>query len=742
MVSAISFRQNLHAKVISAISLVLLLGSLLSWFYVTHQEKELLLAGEKQAIQSISKTAASFIVEAMLIKDYPVIQDYISQLSSLNPYILSITLTRNDGKIITKMGQDLLNDPALDGYSLATDSVTYAIKITPWDSAPEPLGVLTISSSLTEINQAIYQQTLTIGVIWAGLYLAIVLSLFLIFRHNVFTPLEQLQLAAEKISQGDMNYQIQHQHKDQFGVVMDQFNAMVRQINERESALIDSEAQYRDLYDNAPSAYVSVDPHSGEIIHFNHALCTMLGYAPNELIELCLTDFPQQPDIAEHHQLMSQIKTGEIIHNKNIQWLRKDGMPLWLNLSAVPVTNDQAEVIESRFTLTDITPLKTAQRQAEQASEAKTLFLSRMSHELRTPMNAILGFAQLEKYSLKKGNSVNLEASIEQIISAGAHLLMLIEDILDVVKTEQQQLNIEMKSLDTHLAISESMALVESLASSHNITLNFQPSQLCIVADRRRFKQVIINLLTNAIKYNQKNGSVTVTVESSAENLVAIHVTDTGVGIAYEDKDEVFHPFSRLTYANQHEIQGIGIGLTLVKLLVEEMNGKIDFHSTVGKGSTFTVQFAKGNPVNHEAVFAARQTPQQPATSATTDHCTVLYIEDDAASRTMLEIMLKPYAGITLFCTPTSSEGIKTAEQWQPNILFIDINLPDMNGIDTLRLLRKKPQFTDTRIVAMSANAMPGMVEAAMEAGFDRYLTKPVDIMQVINEIKALAGSL
>ncbi len=377
--------------------------------------------------------------------------------------------------------------------------------------------------------------------------------------------------------------------------------------------------------------------------------------------------------------------------------------------------------------------LASAKSAAEEANMAKSQFLSRMSHELRTPLNAVIGFSQIQERYFDETTPPNLRQSRDHILLAGKHLLALIDDILDIVKIEQNKLDLSLDTVDLDTAIEASLSLVKNQAGEMNITLSYEQTGFSVMASSPRLIQVLVNLLSNAIKYNHKCGAVTLSAKALAQGQIEVVVEDTGVGIDPKDQEKVFAPFSRLTYATHNEIDGTGIGLALSKFLVEHMNGRIGFDPAPVQGTVFWLRLPQGEAVESEPSLDS----DYPTISTHLVH-TVLYIEDSPASRQLLEMTLSQYPDLRLLTAHDAEEGIEIAKKTRPDLILIDINLPGIDGLSALKIMKNDPTLGDTRMVAISADAMPQQVDTAMKAGFDQYLTKPVELNQIVKVIEAL----
>lgn len=381
----------------------------------------------------------------------------------------------------------------------------------------------------------------------------------------------------------------------------------------------------------------------------------------------------------------------------------------------------------------DVTDRKKHELELVEANKTKTEFLSRMSHELRTPLNAIIGFAQIQKMKLTENTPKDERTATDHIFEAGQHLLMLVEDILDVTKLEQNKMDIPLTAIDLDTVIGASLNLVKNEATKNHITLNHKQSGISVIANVRRLQQVLTNVLTNAIKYNRESGSVTISTKILEQKLIEVAIGDTGVGIDPQSEESVFSPFSRLTYATKNEIGGTGIGMALSKSMIEQMNGHIGFNSAAEDGTIFWIQLPQGKAVKNDS----SQEKELP-TAATNIVHTVLYIEDHLPSRELFKMIFTGYPELLLLTAKNAEEGIELAKKSPPGLIFIDINLPGIDGIAALRILQSDPSLAHSRMIALSADALPGQVEKAMQAGFDAYLTKPVEISQIVQVIEAI----
>ena len=380
-------------------------------------------------------------------------------------------------------------------------------------------------------------------------------------------------------------------------------------------------------------------------------------------------------------------------------------------------TNDQLQQ--------EIAERRRAEEDADRANRAKSEFLSRMSHELRTPLNGIIGFAQLLELEAQGDEQ---RESIEMILKSGRHLLDLINEILDIARIEAGKLALSLEPVLVNEVVAAALDMLRLEAASKRIDVVVTALEGYVLADRQRFQQVVLNLLSNAIKYNRAGGAVRVSSEVGAEQ-VRLSVGDTGRGIAPETMSRLFTAFDRLG-AEQTAIEGTGLGLVLSHHLVEAMGGTLSAQSTLGEGTTFTVglrrvesptvgiERASGREVDEVGLDGLRGT--------------VLYIEDNLSNLRLLERILARRPGVTLLSAMQGSRGIELARDHQPDLIILDLHLPDLSGSDVLARLCTDPRTKQIPVVILSADATPGRIKRLLEQGARDYLTKPLDVRQVL----------
>ncbi len=395
-----------------------------------------------------------------------------------------------------------------------------------------------------------------------------------------------------------------------------------------------------------------------------------------------------------------------------------------------------ARTAELRDTLAD---LETARTQAENANRSKSEFLSRMSHELRTPLNAVLGFAQLLELDELTDRQ---EASVAQIAKGGRHLLDLINEVLDVSRIETGNLGLSCEPVLPSEVVSDVLDLVRPLALDRSITLttNLRHADEHVLADRQRLRQVLLNLLSNAVKYNRVGGSVSVgSADAPDAGKLRITVTDTGPGIAAEQRALLFEPFERLG-AEHTNVEGTGVGLALSRCLAEAMGGSLDVESTPGQGSRFWIELPRvESPLQQHRRLNPEPVPAR-VTHADPVRRTVLYIEDNLANVRLIEQVLGTRSDLTLVTAMQGRLGLELARGEHPALVLLDLHLPDTDGAQVLAALRSDPATAAVPVVILSADATENQIERLLAQGAHAYLTKPIDVRQLLGLVDELVA--
>jgi PAS domain S-box-containing protein len=419
----------------------------------------------------------------------------------------------------------------------------------------------------------------------------------------------------------------------------------------------------------------------------------------------------------------------------------RDAQDVIIGYLLIGTDNTARQLVEAQRALLDQAlqdknaELESAKFVAEKANLAKSEFLSSMSHELRTPLSAILGFAQLME-SGSPSPTDSQKRSIDQILQAGWYLLELINEILDLALIESGKLSLSLEPISLAEVMRECQAMIEPQAQKRGISVAFPHFEMpCFVqADRIRVKQVFINLLSNAIKYSKVDGTVVVEHITSTPGRIRICVKDSGEGLAADKLAQLFQPFNRLGQEANAE-EGTGIGLVTTKRLVELMKGVIGVESTVGVGSVFWIELDL-TVEPHPAAGAAEPTAVARAqVHADAQSRTLLYVEDNPANLLLVEDLIARRPDMRLLSARDGNRGVEIAHASRPDVILMDINLPGISGIQALRILAEDAATAHIPVIALSANAMPRDIEKGLEAGFFRYLTKPIKVNEFMDTL-------
>ncbi|MBE0649948.1 MAG: PAS domain S-box protein [Bacteroidales bacterium] len=530
---------------------------------------------------------------------------------------------------------------------------------------------------------------------------------------------------------------------------VEQRTELLAETNEK---LREEEAKFRLVVESAPNAIIMVNS-KGIIQMVNLQAESYFGYSRNEMIdnsvEMLVPDSAKIGHISERLNYMSHPKTRNIGDGLDLSGRKKDGtvFPIDVALSPIQLNNETSVLasiidISKRKAIED--EIKNAKVEADRANLAKSEFLSRMSHELRTPMNSILGFAQL----MKMGElSPSHKKGVEHILKNGKHLLELINEVLDLSRIESGKLSISLEPIYLAGIVSETLDIVLPLADQHKIQLKFDDcsnKNIYVKADQQKMKQVLLNLLNNAVKYNRENGSVKIgcyvvdgkpetesqETDGQEQKMVRISITDTGKGIAPEDLKTLFDPFQRIG-AGVTEIEGTGLGLTVAKKLVEAMGGTIGVESRPETGSTFWIELpkAKHQLENYERLNKVQKTELK---KDNVDGI-LLYIEDNVSNTQLIEQIIESHRpSIHLISDMYGRNAVKLARDYKPALILLDLDLPDIKGSEVLQMLQNNDETKFIPVVILSADAMPKQIDRLLKSGAKNYLTKPLDVVEFL----------
>jgi two-component system, sensor histidine kinase and response regulator len=503
-----------------------------------------------------------------------------------------------------------------------------------------------------------------------------------------------------------------------------------------------SETRTRAILDSAMDCIINMD-HEGNVIEFNPAAERTFGYRRDQVLGQPLDELIIPTEFRERHRkgLARYLATGEEpVINQRLEMaaLRADGTVFPIELAIIRIPVDGPPIFAGF--LRDLTERKEAEQRviqareesikAESANRAKNEFLSRMSHELRTPLNAILGFGQvLEMNPL----SDDQRECVNQITRGGKHLLGLINEVLNIARIEAGRMDLSPEPVRVADMLREVLDLVQPLGAAKQIRLRADLANVnghCVLADNQKLKQVLLNLLSNAVKYNRDQGEVTLSCEQGPPGRLILIVSDTGPGIPSEKLGRLFVPFDRLG-AEQTSVEGSGLGLPLSKGLVELMGGTLSVTSAVGQGSRFCVDLAQAQGAPQDVAEAVAKSTKD-ITSGPAKGWTLLYIEDNLDNVRLVQRILEHRPGNRLLTAMQGSLGLELARRPRPDLILLDVHLPDINGDKLLEQLKATEETSLIPVVVISADATARQIETLREAGAWDYLTKPIDVPQFL----------
>lgn len=461
----------------------------------------------------------------------------------------------------------------------------------------------------------------------------------------------------------------------------------------------------------------------------------VLGWSPAEMCSRPFLDFVHPDDVeATQHEVARQVQAGESVLQFENRYRRRDGE--WRTLSWKSMPQPDGLLFATARDVTEkqehLRELEAARIEAERANVAKSEFLSRMSHELRTPMNAVIGYAQLLELSSEDPKT---REYAEAILKGGRHLLSLINEILDLARIEAGKLTISLEPVSVDGAIRQAIELIRPTAEGRGITIEQdveEASSATVNADRQRLVQVLVNLLSNATKFNRPDGKIAIRGRRADPSSYRVEISDTGMGIDPSFLSELFKPFERL---GNDTAEGTGLGLALSKNLVQLMGGSIDLLETGPKGTTFALNLrTAANP----AAIAPLALGQHLTRLSDRAHpLRIVYIEDNPSNIKLMETLFSEVGGAELKSAADGATGLELVAQELPDVVFLDLHLPDMHGYEVLARIKGDPKTEPIPVIVISADATRSQIKRMLGAGAFSYLTKPIDFTDIFAELEA-----
>ena len=700
-------------------------------------------------------------------------------ITAMDPSIRSLMVTDGKGKILMANQYKWIDSPAASvtdyRLSIAHDVIASS---KPWLSftgtdmsliqgyfpvvlelendqgrPKNRLGILFVESSIAARLAAAKAAAATAAWTFGGVMLLAAAFIGLLLHLLVSRRLQQLAKTAEALAGGDLEARADIAGNDELSQLGGAFDEMAHRIKANIHSLEAAEEELRELNETLELRISERTEQLQEAqriallgnwqwdIATREVSCSdevyrIFGYAPGEiaLSHMAFLGRLNPHDLEQLEQAKTEALQGKQQISLDQRIMLPDDHTRWVHIEAVPAYGHDGQLTRLAGTIQDVTERKRieqslvqAKEEAERASRSKSEFLSHMSHELRTPLNAILGFSQVLQMDLE---DAGLREHVDEIYQAGEHLLNLISELLDMSRIEAGRMAIVMRGMDTEQVIRDSLKVVLPLAKERDISISSSCDHaLPVIADSTRLKQILINLLSNAIKYNRHGGSVSMHCEPRDGERLRISVSDTGAGIEAAQLPKLFTPFERLG-AKYSGIDGTGIGLALSRQLAELMGGELGVDSIPGQGSTFWLELSLAHHMPPAAASSVMQTDR-----ADPVRCRVLYIEDNTANFKVVQAMISHQPELTLLSARNGAHGLELADTYQPDVILLDIHLPDMDGYQVLQQLRQNPRTVDIPVIALSADAMPVDVEKGQNAGFNDYLTKPVKFDELTQAI-------
>lgn len=631
-------------------------------------------------------------------------------------------------------GADVVSDPAITAGLAANKQVLDALRgeIEAMQEREREL----LAARQDRLDRVRFNGLVTTGLLTVAGLVGSLFAVFL-FSSGIVRRVQRLERDAVLLAQGKALDE-REAGRDEIGLLAVRMTEASALLRAREQALREGEERFRLVIEGVRDYGIFALNTDGKVVSWNTGAERIKGWTSDEILGRHFSTFYPGDD-AHDRSMRNLVEAERDGRTEDEGWrIRKDGTLFWANVVITALRDEAGELRGFSKVTRDITErrraqeaLELARQEAEQASSAKSLFLSRMSHELRTPLNAILGFAQLLELD-HSGRGGTDAASIDQILRAGRHLLALIDEVLDIARIEAGKLGMEIVPVVLGETITEAVGLSLPEAESHGIVIRYYVGPVApVAADRRRLLQVLLNLLSNATKYNRPGGEVTISARAAGKQ-VRVEVVDTGIGVDPGQAGDLFQPFTRLA-AGAARTEGTGLGLSLSRALIEAMGGSIGYAPRVDgrDGACFWFELPSTAPSALPDLLPAR--PSLPTHTADRP-LTILVVEDNLANAQLIEaVAARHWPEARIVHAMQARLGLDLALRHSPDLVLLDLHLPDMDGDWVLRELGAS--FPDLPMILLTADAIAAQSDW-ISRGAAAVLTKPIDVPALLEAVE------
>lgn len=745
----------------ASVTLITLIASfgLFMW-----RDLDLVRSGMVADMQRITESTASNSSAPLTFGDAKAAQEVLETLR-FNPEVEAAALYGKDGSVLASFQRtkgaapNLPSAPRFKSFEFKADHLESGYPISIGKDAVGSLFIRTNLDAWYE-HRDTYAKLLAVLVLLSASFAAM---LGYKLQGRISRPILTLVRTMKEVRErNDYSLRMHYVAQDEIGQTVAGFNAMLAEIESKDADLQlakeeleervilrtrelarevqdrqAKEQQLAEFFESTPSGIMMVDA-NGIILAANQSQLDMLGYESSELLGKSLVELGFSGEGA--NALMSRLMDGENLWNQEFFIPAKDGSLLTIEVNAGGHLS--GGVFQAGLFIRNATHQRAAEHaelareRAERANKAKSEFLSRMSHELRTPLNAVIGFAQL--LQMQSDDADTLE-SADSILKAGRHLLDLVNEVLDLARIEAGKLTCSLEPVTVRGVIDQAIELVRPTAQGLGISIRVDmgPNEdVHVTADRQRLVQVLINVITNAAKYNRRDGRIEIRCLQLDGGRHRIEVEDTGPGIDEEGLNRLFVPFERL--GNQ-QAEGTGLGLSLSRRLMELMDGELFLLDTSSAGSTFAIDLHTARAPSVEVSLI--EPGEAPLPHDVQRRMRLVYIEDNLSNLQLLERVFEKFGGIEFIPAMLASTGLQLVLDHLPDLVLLDLHLPDAHGIEVLEKLKANPMTSDIPVVILSADATESQVNRLRAAGAMSYLTKPIDLPLLFAELEKLKSS-